>query len=110
MTMFSTHGGTPVSIRGSGTTLGSATFTASTLSGAKYYVTDIGGSTSGTAAIVKVLISGTVVWQIERAASGDFHFNFQTPLIGTKGQEITATLDGAGTSIINVSGFRVSQL
>lgn len=110
MSLFHSLGGQPLTVRGSGTTLGSGSFTAATFSQAVYYVTDLGGSSASTAAIIKVLVSGTVVWQVEQSASGIFHINFDTPLKGTKGQEITATIDGSGTSIINMSGFRTLNL
>lgn len=109
MAMFQSLSGQPISARGSGTTLASAGFTASTYSNAVYYVTDLHG-TYASGSIVKILVSGTVVFQKEYGASGSFEYSFETPFKTTKGQEVTASIDGAGTSIINMVGFRTLHL
>jgi hypothetical protein len=77
------------------------------------YITDLAGSSSGANSTIIVKSGSTVIYeaQLLQTAAGisAFEESFATPLKGTKGTQITATVSGAGTTTVIMNGYTLAD-
>lgn len=77
------------------------------------YITDIAASSSSANSTLIIKSGSTVIYeaQLLQTAAGISAFDetFNTPLKGTKGTQITATVNGGGTTTIIMNGYTLAD-
>ncbi len=94
--------GIPFSATASGTSIAVATVSGTT--GAYYFVTDISGTSSGTAGTWTLVGGSTILWQ----GAGNVNYLFSEPLLVGKGNSVIFTMNGTTTTYANITGFYFS--
>lgn len=98
---------TPASATATGSTSAVATITGT--AGSITYVTDIAGSTDKAGGLLLVKQGTTVIWQMQLATSAAginaFQEQFESPLPGAVGADVSVTVDGTTLCKANIAGF-----
>lgn len=101
------HSGSPFQATATHATAAVATITG--IAGSNHYITDICGSTDKSGALILVKDGSTVIWQLQLATTAAginaFSHSFSTPLIISKGSNVSITVDGTAACYSNIAGF-----
>lgn len=81
------------------------------ISGTKYFITSIAGSSDKAGSLLLVKDGSTVIWQVQLAttAAGINAFSqiFQKPLEATIGNLVSVTVDGTAACYANIAGVGI---
>lgn len=81
----------------------SAVATITGASGKRTYITDISASSDKAGAIILVKDGTTVIWQ-DIVGASTYRMNFETPIVGSSGADVSVTIDGTSACKSNISG------
>jgi len=93
------------SVTASGTT--SATATKSGSTGHIHYITDISASSDKAGAVITVKRGTTTIWEAIIDANTSYNHSFKVPLVGSKGEAVSITVDGTSACKANLAGYTI---
>lgn len=81
------------------------------VSGKKFYITDISGSSDKAGALLLVKQGTTIIWQsqLQTTAAGfcAYEHTFGVPLVGVDGALVSVTVDGTSVCHANIAGYEL---
>jgi len=88
-----------------------AVATVAGVAGYTHYITDISGSTDKAGAILTVKQGTTTIWEVQLAATAAgnlaYSHSFNSPLVATKAELVSVTIDGTSVCKANIAGYTV---
>ena len=92
----------------------SAVASQAAVTGTKYYITDIAGSSDKAGSLLTVKQGTTVIFEVQLATTAAginaFSHAFQQPLEGAVGALVSVTVDGTSLCKANIAGFALPTL
>ncbi len=96
-----------------GTITGPITATQAVGTNTNVYITDLAASSTAANSTIIIKSGSTIIYeaQLLQTAAGisAFEESFATPLRGTKGTVITATVSGSGTATVVINGYTLAD-
>lgn len=84
---------------------GSALATLIGASGRTIYVSDLSGSSDVAGSAIIVKDGSNIIWETVVGTTTGYSIDFASPLRATAGNNVSVSINGAGTSTVNISGY-----